>query len=100
MATTSRGTGVWVQPDRIELSSRAVGALPVVNAVLGRLGFDELLAGYLPEPDGRCGLSPARAIGVLVRNLAVGRRPLYGLGAWAARHDPVLLGLDPDGPAR
>lgn len=87
---------MWVQPERIELSSREVGALPVVNAVLGRLGFDELLAGYLPEPDGRCKLSPARAIGVLVRNLAVGRRPLYGLGAWAARHDPVLLGLGPD----
>lgn len=30
---------------------------------------------------------------MLVRNLALGRQPLYGLGAWAAGYDPGLLGL-------
>lgn len=52
--------------------------------MLGRLGFDGLVRAHLPEPDARCGLEPAIAIGVLVRNLALGRAPLYGLGAWAA----------------
>lgn len=54
---------MWVEPDRIGLRSRSVGALPVVNAVLARLGFDELVASYLPEPDGRCELAVARVIG-------------------------------------
>ncbi|MGH9266097.1 MAG: IS1634 family transposase [Acidimicrobiales bacterium] len=93
MTATVGSGGTWVEPGKVELRSRALGALPVVNAVLARLGFDELVASYLPEPDGRCELAAARVIGVLVRNLALGRRPLYGLGAWAARYDPALLGL-------
>jgi hypothetical protein len=32
---------------------------------------------------------------VLVRNLLVSREPLYGVGEWAARHVPALLGLTP-----
>lgn len=84
---------VLVDPANINVTSEAVSGLPVVNAVLARLGFDALIAAHLPEPDPRCGLEPARAIGVLVRNLALGRAPLYGLGAWAAGYDPALLGL-------
>jgi len=75
---TSRG--VSAAPEEIELASRRIAGLPVVNSVLCRLGFNELLASYLPEPDSRCGIPPSRAIGVLVRNLALGRQPLYGLG--------------------
>jgi hypothetical protein len=85
-AADPAGTGV-----RAEL----MAGLPVVNAVLGRLGLDAILSGYLPDPDPRCGIEPARVIGVLVRNLALGRQPLYGLGAWAALYDPALLGLRP-----
>jgi transposase len=90
--TASRG--VWVTPEEIELVNRRIAGLPVVNAVLGRLGFDELLASCLPEPDSRCGTPPSRAIGVLVRNLALGRQPLYGLGEWATGFEPALLGLE------
>ena len=72
-----------------------MSGLPVVNAVLGRLGFDRLLSSYLPESDHRCELEPARAIGVLARSLALGRQPLYGLGSWAAGFHPALLGLRP-----
>lgn len=84
---------ILVDPAQLEVSHEKVAGLPVVNAVLARLGFDALVADYLPEPDVRCGLEPARAIGVLVRNLALGRQPLYGLGAWASGYDPALLGL-------
>ncbi len=84
---------ILVDPADIEVRHEAVSGLPVVNAVLARLGFDALVESYLPEPDPRCGLEPVRAIGVLVRNLALGRAPLYGLGAWAAGYDPGLLGL-------
>jgi transposase len=88
---TSRG--IWVAPEEIEASSRRIAGLPVVNGVLSRLGFEELIASHLPEPDPRCELAPVRAVGVLVRNLALGRQPLYGLGDWAAGFDPTLLGL-------
>jgi len=49
----------------------------------------------LAEPAGDV-IAAARVIGVLVRNIAVGRRPIYRLSAWAAGHDPGLLGLDGD----
>ena len=83
-----------MDPDKIEVRRVAIGALPVVNAVLGRLGFEELLGDYLPEPDPRCAIAPAKAIGVLVRNLCVSRRPLYGLSAWARGYEPSLVGLE------
>ena len=41
-------------------------------------------------------MSAAAAIGVLIANLCVEREPLYGLGEWAARVRPGLLGLSAD----
>ena len=32
---------------------------------------------------------------VLLKNLLISREPLYGVGEWAARHAPELLGLTP-----
>jgi transposase len=84
---------ILVNPDDVEVRHEAVSGLPVVNAVLSRLGFEELVDTYLPEPDCRCVLEPARTIGVLVRNLALGRQPLYGLGSWACGYDEAMLGL-------
>jgi hypothetical protein len=78
-----------------ELVSQRVGALPVLNHFLHRAGLPTLLARYLPGDDGRYRLAPAAAVGLVVVNLLVGRRPLYGLGEWAARYDPALLGLAP-----
>lgn len=86
---------VLVDTTRIELRQVGIGALPVVNQVLSRLGFDELVASVLGQPDPRSVIAPARVVGVLVRNLAVGRRPLYGISAWAGGHAPELLGLQP-----
>jgi hypothetical protein len=77
-----------------ELVSR-VGALPVLNHFLARTGLPALLERYLPGDDGRYRLAPATAVGLVVTNLALGRQPLYGLGEWAARFDPALLGLAP-----
>jgi transposase len=82
-------------PAGIEVRAELVPGLPAVNAVLERLGLDAILGAYLPEPDPRCGVDPAKVIGALVRNLALGREPLYGLSDWAAGHDPALLGLLP-----
>lgn len=87
--------GSVVDPDTIEVERVGIGALPVVNGVLHRLGFDELVGQFLAEPDPRCVIEPARVIGVLVRNLAISRQPLYGMSAWAGRYEPGLLGLRP-----
>ncbi|MGH3755896.1 MAG: IS1634 family transposase [Pseudonocardiaceae bacterium] len=84
----------WVDPQRIQARAERVGGLPVVNAVGDRLGFADLVARYLDPPDARCALAADRVITVLVANLALGRQPLYGLGAWATGWDPALLGLD------
>ncbi len=84
-----------MDPDQIEVARVRIGAPPVINAVLDRLGFAGLVASALGEPDGRCVIAPAQVIGVLVGNLAVGRRPLYGLSAWASGYAPGLLGLAP-----
>ncbi len=75
------------------LLSRTLGGLPIVNAVLDRLGLPALLADALPAADARLKLAPAVAIRLVVTNLVLGREPLYGLGEWAARFDPALLGL-------
>ncbi len=75
------------------LRSATVGALPVVNRLLCRARLEEFLRDALPEEDGRTKLSPAKALLVLLRNLLLSREPIYGLGEWAARYAPDLLGL-------
>ncbi len=76
-----------------ELVSYRLGALPLLNHFLGRIGLDAALARWLPEPDRRFRLDPAVAIRLVVVNLLLGRTPLYGLGEWAAPYAPGLLGL-------
>ncbi len=78
------------------LLSRTLGGLPIVNLILERLGLPALLSGALPGDDARLKLDPATAIRVVITNLVLGREPLYGLGEWAGRHDPALLGLGAD----
>jgi len=79
-----------------DLVSRRLGALPLVNHFLGRSGLLGLLERYLPAADGRARLASAVAVRLVITNLLVGREPLYGLGEWAGRFDPALLGLAPD----
>ena len=78
------------------LRSHTVGALPLVNHLLGRLRFADFLARHLPPPDPRAPLPPLTLLGVLTRNLVLARVPLYGLGEWAGAWVPSLLGLEPD----
>ena len=82
--------------DPFELDSIELGALPIVCSFLARMRVEDLLERHLGEPDARCHLDPALAIGLLVRNLCVSHRPLYRLGEWAAPFDPALLGLMPE----
>ena len=75
------------------LRSYTVGSLPILNDLLQRMRLDEFLRAALPPEDRRTKLSPVKALMVLARNLLVSREPIYGVGEWAARHAPDLLGL-------
>ena len=70
--------------------------MPVINAFVDRLGLAGLLETFVPHNDARLKLPPATAIGVVIRNLVIHRRPVYALGEWAVPFDPGLLGLAPD----
>jgi transposase len=80
----------------LTLRSQSLGALPVLQHVLDRLGLDGLLEQYVPHVDRRCRIRPATALGILLRNILLGRRPIYGLQEWAQPFLPSLLGLEPD----
>ncbi len=81
------------EPSGFTLVSHTLGGLPLVNHILQRLRFDDLLQRQLPAPDPRAQLPPSAALGVLTRNLILARVPLYGLGEWARGWAPALLGL-------
>ena len=59
------------------LVSQRLGALPLINHFLDRIGLDTALARWPPASDRRFKLTPATAIRLLVVNLLVGRTPLY-----------------------
>ena len=63
-------------PERFTLRSQSMGALPLLNYFLARMGLAERLQSYLPRDDARLRLAPAAVIGVVVRNIVVARRPL------------------------
>src|SRR3954447_8655122 len=75
------------------LHSRKLGALPILDRFLTRLRIAEALGDRLPREDRRWRVPTATALLLLVRNLLVCREPLYGVGEWAARHEPALLDL-------
>lgn len=76
-----------------DLLSYRVGILPILNRILERLRIVESFRAYLPPKDRRCRIDPAVGLAVLLKNLLMSREPLYGVGEWAARHVPDLLGL-------
>jgi transposase len=81
---------------RRTLDSFHLGALPILNRILQRLRLDEFLRDYLPREDKRSRVPTTAALLVLLRNLLLSRQPLYGVGEWAARYAPDLLGLSDD----
>jgi hypothetical protein len=78
---------------RFELLSEQVGALPIINHFLSKIGLDAALSAHVPRDDKRLRLDPAAALGVVVRNLAVDHEPVYALSDWASGYEPCLIGL-------
>jgi transposase len=88
--------GEVAQADGQTLNSRRVGALPILDRFLRRLGIAATLGDRLPREDRRWRVSNSTVLLLLARNLLISREPLYGVGQWAARHEPSLLGLSQD----
>src|SRR5271169_1900354 len=75
------------------LSSYRVGALPIIDRLLERMRLDEFLRSYLPRADRRCRIASSIGVTLLLKNVLLSREPLYGIGEWAARFDPLALGF-------
>jgi transposase len=75
------------------LHSYRIGLLPIINRIVERLRLQETFRDSLPRADRRCRIDPATGLLVLLKNLLLSREPLYGVGEWAGRHAPDLLGL-------
>src|SRR5262249_45861369 len=78
------------------LNSYSIGVLPILDRFFDRLRLQPILRDHLPPEDRRCPLAPPTGLLLLLKSLLVSREPLYGIGEWAARHVPELLGLGPD----
>lgn len=76
------------------LDSYTVGALPILNRILERARIAEFLQDYLPR-DIRYKITPVQGILLLIENYICSREPIYGVGEWASRMAPDLLGLNP-----
>ena len=78
------------------LRSYQIGALPIVNHFFGRMKLEDTLRDILGPDDPHAKLSTSTSLLILLRNLLVAREPVYGVGEWAARYAPDVLGLRPD----
>lgn len=88
--------GAAAQANGRRLRRFQVGALPLVNHYLERLGLDELLAKHLPPDDVRQTLPTVRVVLLMIRNVLIARQPLYGIPEWAARYAPDQFNLYAD----
>jgi transposase len=90
------GVGNLARRGSATLRSYNVGALPILNHILDRMQLEKILEAYLPGEDRRTKVPTARGLVLFVKNFLLSREPVYGLGEWAARYAPDLLGLEPE----
>jgi hypothetical protein len=76
----------------LDLETRQLGGLLIVNAFYDRLGIGRLLDAHVPGAT-RLRLASSTALGVVIRNLVVRHAPVYALGECASRYEAVKVGL-------
>jgi transposase len=74
-----------MQEERLRLRALRVGALPILNTFIERMGLDEELTLALKNA------SYAGALLALVKNILVERNALYAIREWAEAFEPGLL---------
>jgi hypothetical protein len=63
--------------EALALQSERLGALPLINRFLERLGLQTHLDRFVPTTDRRVRVPYARALAVLLRSLLIEREPMY-----------------------
>src|SRR5437867_12909858 len=75
------------------LRSWTVGGLPIIDHLLKRMRLESILQEHLPQDDRRVEIPTTTGLLLMLRNLLLSREPIYGVGEWAERYAPDLLGL-------
>jgi len=81
--------------ESLELESETIDALPIINHFIDRLSLDEILKCAMPHADPSNHIMPHTSIGMLLRNIIIGRLPIYGFKEWVSLFDPQLFNLKP-----
>src|SRR6516164_7227448 len=74
-----------MQEQDLRLRALRVGALPILNCIIERMGVAEELTLALKNP------GYAEALLALIKNILVERNALYAVGEWAALYDAGLV---------
>src|SRR5215469_6041430 len=74
-----------MQAENLRLHALRVGALPILNCIIERMGLAEELALALKNS------GYAEALLALIKNIVVERNALYAVGEWAAFYDAGLV---------
>ena len=85
--------GYLAQADGMTLRYWTIGALPLINQILERMRLETFLEEHLATDGPRMKIPTRRGLLLLVRNILLSREPIYGLGEWAQRHAPELIGI-------
>ena len=82
-----------MDPEGLELHTKTIGPLPVINHFMERLHLEEIIGSRLQSAHDA---GTVQCIGILIRNVLVSREPLYGIGEWVEEYPPALLGTSGD----
>src|SRR5215472_11651747 len=74
-----------MQEENLRLRALRVGALPILNWIIARMGLADELTLALKSP------GYAEALLALIKNILVERNALYAIGEWAALYDAGLV---------
>ena len=80
--------------ERLSLRDERLGALPLINHFIERLGLERHLEAFVPTTDRRVRVPYAKALGVLLRSLLIEREPMYRQHETVATFTPAAFGLD------
>jgi transposase len=74
-----------MQEEKLQLRALRVGALPILNGFIERMGLEEELSAALKNPD------YADALLALIKNILVDRSALYAVREWIELFEPRLV---------
>jgi transposase len=82
-----------VATEGLDLDSKAIASLPIINHYLERLNVAKLLRQFVSPGRANCLLQPVEALMIMLRNLIIARQPTYEVSEWGRRYEPNYLGL-------